>query len=535
MWGLKPLFLTVALLRLTASTQLDDSHENHIRWVNCSENVPSTLDRTGVDLANLPPELHCGQISVPMDYARPQGPNNTITLSLAMIRPRRPNGVLFVNTGGSDPNVVVAWEVALNQTTTFSGLSDYYDMMFMDIRGTYGSSSISLSLDAAAALPSTYPQNESDFNTYKKASAAFFQSWIDNSSPPGILQFVSTKEVVQDYEQIRKALGYSKIHFLGESYGTYRAQKYALAFPDRVGHFALDSGVPYGMTLFDKAQAQVSSGNRALLRADAYCQNDPSCPFHSEGTGSVPKAVHSIFTTPPCSEAVPLQHLQQAVLTMLENADFAGLLHGLKDALKGNCSTLLGNDTLTVESIVAIPLECGDVAYNKVTYEEFQSSLNAGLAHDETGIGMTLTWTLQLACSGWPFPEAPETNELNLHKMLLVTADFDATAPTEWTSYIWEEQARKSALVVRHGDGHVSFQRELFRPRLDVARQSLNPFLVPNQPSSLITKEFLRTGVLPKPRNETLVSVYSPGMHRALIPDPYQVQTGVAAGDVESK
>ena len=42
-------------------------------------------------------------------------------------------------------------------------------------------------------------------------------------------------------------------------------------------------------TLFDRAQAHISSSNRALLRADAYCQNNHSCPFHSEGVGSVPK------------------------------------------------------------------------------------------------------------------------------------------------------------------------------------------------------------------------------------------------------
>jgi hypothetical protein len=29
--------------------------------------------------------------------------------------------------------------------------------------------------------------------------------------------------------------------------------------------------------------------NRGLLRADAYCQNNASCPFHSKGKGSVIK------------------------------------------------------------------------------------------------------------------------------------------------------------------------------------------------------------------------------------------------------
>ncbi|CAG9949457.1 unnamed protein product [Clonostachys rosea f. rosea IK726] len=299
-----------------------------------------------------------------------------------MIRPPNPSGVLFVNTGGSDPVVVVAWEAALRRTEMFSGLSNHYDMMFMDIRGTYGSNMISLSLDAVAALPPTYPQNESEYSQYKKGSAAFFQSWIDNSSPPGILQFVSTKEVVQDYEQIRKALGYRKIHFLGESYGTYWGYQYGLAFPDRVGNFALDSGVPHGM-------------------------------------------------------------------------------------------------------------------------------------RDETGIGMTVTWELQLACSGWPFPEAPETSDPNPHKMLFVTADYDADSPTEWTTYIWEKQARRSAMLVRHGDGHVSFQ-------------------LPNHPSSLITKEFLRSGRLPEARNGTIVSVYSPGTRRDPIPDPYLVQTGTMGGEIES-
>lgn len=37
------------------------------------------------------------------------------------------------------------------------------------------------------------------------------------SSPPGIIQYLGTREVVQDYEMVRKALGYEKINFLGAS------------------------------------------------------------------------------------------------------------------------------------------------------------------------------------------------------------------------------------------------------------------------------------------------------------------------------
>ena len=51
----------------------------------------------------------------------------------------------------------------------------------------------------------------------KAASATSIQSWIDNSTPPGIIEFVGTKEVVQDYEMVRKALDVEKINWLGAS------------------------------------------------------------------------------------------------------------------------------------------------------------------------------------------------------------------------------------------------------------------------------------------------------------------------------
>lgn len=44
-----------------------------------------------------------------------------------------------------------------------------------------------------------------------------WQSWANLSTPAGILGYLTTKEVVQDYDMIRAALGYKSIHFLGAS------------------------------------------------------------------------------------------------------------------------------------------------------------------------------------------------------------------------------------------------------------------------------------------------------------------------------
>lgn len=69
---------------------------NTIRWVDCSEHVPSSLNMTGVDLSDRPESLHCGRADVPMDYSKPMSRHNMITLGLAMYRPKNPKGVLFV-------------------------------------------------------------------------------------------------------------------------------------------------------------------------------------------------------------------------------------------------------------------------------------------------------------------------------------------------------------------------------------------------------------------------------------------------------
>jgi hypothetical protein len=61
------------------------------------------------------------------------------------------------------------------------------------------------------------PTNQSAFDATKAASAALIQSFDELSTPPGFVKFTGTKEVIQDYEVIRKSLGYEKINFLGLS------------------------------------------------------------------------------------------------------------------------------------------------------------------------------------------------------------------------------------------------------------------------------------------------------------------------------
>ncbi len=58
-------------------------------------------------------------------------------------------------------------------------------------------------------------------------------------------RFYSTADTVADLDMLRQALGAGKIALDGVSYGTYVAERYALAHPDRVSKLVLDSVVPH--------------------------------------------------------------------------------------------------------------------------------------------------------------------------------------------------------------------------------------------------------------------------------------------------
>ncbi|KAJ8131397.1 hypothetical protein O1611_g2229 [Lasiodiplodia mahajangana] len=452
-----------------------------------------------------------------MDYGRPYGHENNVTLGIAMHRPQKAKGAIFMydgNPGGSDPVVVLAWEMALNLTQTFKGLEDY-DLMMMDVRGTYSSNPLNVSLETFNNLPLSYPQNETEFETYRQASATMFQSWIDSSSPPGIIGHVGTQEVVQDFEQIRTALGYDKVSFIGLSYGTYRAQQYAATFPSRVDKLVLDAIVPHGRALCDKSIDDIKALNRAVLRADAYCRDSDSCPLNGQGEGSVPRAIKNIIRqtrdqmiqgVTDGSDVIPVPAVQSVLASQFSgDPDFAAFTASLEMALAGNLSSFLESAPLTVESVVALPLECGDFPYNEYTYEEFKSSYDGAISLDETGIGRTAIWQLQLYCSGWPFHVKPEVPQPIAKPTVVMAADFDFDAPIEWSlSDLTQLDLDLVSFVVRHGDGHTSFA-------------------IPNEPFGTIGKNFLRTGKRPSPASTPLYRVFPSNSINYTFPNPYDV------------
>ncbi|KAJ7635317.1 hypothetical protein FB45DRAFT_911269 [Roridomyces roridus] len=536
------LFISLVVSHVAANPR-PGRQNGTIRWVDCHENVPqplqSTLNVTGTSFAGtLPKTLFCGEIDVPMDYTRPfDSATNNITVGFAMNRPRDPAGLLLYHAGGPGLDAASeAWFTALNissDSAPFNLLQDF-DLLAMNTRGLQFSNPLNCSFNTFFNnITFAFPSTKAEFDQYHAAMSKLFSSCGKNSTPKGIMNHTGTFEVVQDWDSIRAALGYEKVHFAGVSYGTFVSMEYVARFPERVGNFVLDAAIPHGAPFQEMITDQVGAINRLLLRADAFCLTDLTCPFHKQGNGSVVAAWDTLLARAlkapipaagcgegkGCNTPVTPTDLRLGVSVIFRaNPDFPLFNIALNESLHGDASLFAYQQQGDIRESIVTPLLCADfqVSGDLRTWEGFHNLSINSRVNDPHKIVYSQMWQIALMCGAWPFAvPAPSTISTEL-PLMLITSDFDLNLPTELTTFAWE-LTPKSVLVVRHGDDHTSI---LFPP--------------PITPVQSIAVDFIRTGVLPGASSNEQVTVYPPGSTRGPIPGAYDVPTGSVAEDTSS-
>ncbi|MET8979657.1 alpha/beta hydrolase [Streptomyces sp. NPDC004539] len=221
---------------------------------------------TGQDV---PRDLECGKVSVPLDYAHPSA--GTLELALARYRATGvKQGSVVLDFGG--PGAAGVPELAYGRKT-FADLTNRYDVVAFDPRGVGRSSPVSCG-DGDVGPGDGDPRALLDRLREVAGLCA------RRSGP--VLPYIGTVFAARDLDVIRSALGEPKLDYLGFSYGTRLGAVYAAQFPDRVGRLALD-GVD---TLTEPVAEQAIAGARgqqvALDDFTAWCARDSVCPLGDE-------------------------------------------------------------------------------------------------------------------------------------------------------------------------------------------------------------------------------------------------------------
>jgi pimeloyl-ACP methyl ester carboxylesterase len=204
-----------------------------IKWHDCATG-PNDQEGQELDQAG----ARCAGITVPLDYAHPDGKTITIEISrLKATDTAHPAGPLILNQGGPGlPNltsVIIAREA-------MGAVSSRFDLIGLDLRFTGRSTPLNCDWPAAW-LPRSAGASRPSFNRMVRLSRDLAGQCAQRYG--NVLGDASTADSARDMDVIRAALGAPKLNYLGYSYGSYLGAVYTQLFPRQAGRIVLDSSI----------------------------------------------------------------------------------------------------------------------------------------------------------------------------------------------------------------------------------------------------------------------------------------------------
>jgi pimeloyl-ACP methyl ester carboxylesterase len=202
----------------------------------------------------------CSSLTVPLDHSGRAPGELRLPVAVAD-NADAPKGVLVDLTGGPGQGGVAF--VARTRVRMRALLRDYR-LVMLDQRGT-----------GAGALRCPALQRAMGSSDLTVPPPGSVEACARSLGPNR--RYYATADTVADLEALRGALGADKLTLDGISYGTFVAERYAIAHPDRVAALVLDSVVPAaGLdTLEVDGMRETARVLRAVCRAQR-CPGDPA-------------------------------------------------------------------------------------------------------------------------------------------------------------------------------------------------------------------------------------------------------------------
>ncbi|MEV5954972.1 alpha/beta hydrolase [Streptomyces sp. NPDC051987] len=264
-------------------------YRQKVRWAACAE-------------AELPKDMQCASVTVPLDYARPAA--GTLDLALSRYRATGSSrGSVLLDFGGPGGSGVSG---LAQQGKDFMGLTNGYDVVGFDPRGVGRSSPVSCGDGAQGTSDGASAEEPPDVGhplALMKALKQLTQRCTRNSGP--VLSHIGTVNASRDLDVIRQALGDRKLNYLGFSYGTRLGAVYAAQFPHNVGRMVLDGVDTLTESLAEQGVAGARGQQTALDDFLDWCVTDPGCPFGQDrrkAGEAVVKLVRSLDQDPVPSD-----------------------------------------------------------------------------------------------------------------------------------------------------------------------------------------------------------------------------------------
>ncbi|MFI6157871.1 alpha/beta fold hydrolase [Kitasatospora sp. NPDC051170] len=413
------------------------------------------------------PEFICGSITVPLDHSG--ATPGTLTLDVAMTgNTNAPKGDLLFLTGGpGQPGVPFIRRLASKMEPV---LKDYRLVMY-DQRGTG---------ERAIRCPGLQADmGSSDLAVPRKESIAECAAVLGPNA-----RYYSTADTVADIDDLRRALGDKRLTLDGVSYGTFVAERYALAQPAHVAKLVLDSVVPQqGYDPLDLAGLTATARVLRAACAATGCTTDPA-----EDLAATVRRYHNGVAV-----------LDAITTYEFVDPDYGVVPEALHEAANGKPEKLQafidsvtkGDDTPAewLSQGLHAATMCADGTYPWGSADTPVAGRAAALERTRRSLAeeSELTWPYDaatatgsgslLVCLDWPRmpvpPAPPQHRKLPNVPVLMIAGDRDLSTPYE-TLFQEAEFVHKPEIVIVPGASH-SVQSRAANP---LGRQAVYDFLL---------------------------------------------------------
>jgi pimeloyl-ACP methyl ester carboxylesterase len=413
--------------------------------------------------------LQCGSVTVPLDYAHPNG--TTIQIAVAerpAEDPAEDLGPLVINPGGPGGSGIDDLPNELSVLTP--ALLQHFDIVSFDPRGVDRSAPVTCGETGGSSvpqglLPDPVPESPSAEQSVLAGDEAYAQAC--QKATGNLLPYVGTVDAARDLDRIRAALGVSQITYFGHSYGTLLGLTYAQMFPTHIRAMVLDGVIDPALTSEQMVTDQAVGFENVLNRFFTWCASS-ACPWQegSDPTQTLLQLASSLRASPiPAGSGrqAGVGELYTAVLSALyTTSTFSELGSALADAEAGHGGLLLqmtdaydsANGPNSVDADSAISCMDHPVPTNVSAYPQMASAAEAQAPF----FGPMLIWGM-LQCAVWPAPPSrtpAPVQAAGTPPILLVSSSGDPATPHEWAVSVQAELAR-AVLVTWEGDNHVAY------------------------------------------------------------------------------
>ncbi len=178
---------------------------------------------------DLPAGIRCGTVSVPLDYARPDGPRIELTVSRARATGKDPGnakrkvrrqGALVYNPGG--PGSSGLYFPLVGMVPQWKRIGAAYDLVGYAPRGVDPSSPLSC-VEPKRFFKGPRPAPTQPSEAFKRERVAEARAYARGCAEREgeALRHYHSLNNARDLEVVRAALGEERLTFMGASYGTY--------------------------------------------------------------------------------------------------------------------------------------------------------------------------------------------------------------------------------------------------------------------------------------------------------------------------